>query len=111
MFFGNEFFTETCGDAAKSFQILIGNIFDQFLGHPDKKVIDFLSLNLDDDDLLNLGSILYVLIYNNAKYRKDLEQIVNVFLQKAQYSDRPERDVVFKVALSMVAAPWGSRRC
>lgn len=68
----------------------------------NKSVIDFLSLNLDDDDLLNLGSILYVLIYNNAKYRKDLEQIVNVFLQKAQYSDRPERDVVFKVALSMV---------
>ena len=53
----------------------------------NKSAVEFLSSHLDDDDLLNFGSILYVLLYNNPKYRKDLEETVNVFLQKAQYSD------------------------
>jgi len=68
----------------------------------NKQAVEFLSSHLDDDDLLNFGSILYVLIYKNKKVRKDLKETVDLFLQKAQYSDKKDRDAIFKVALSLV---------
>ena len=64
---------------------------------------EFLTAKHDDDDLLNLGSVLYVLVLKNKKYREDLKEICDEYLQKAQYLDRKEKDLIFPTALSIVS--------
>ena len=65
--------------------------------------VKFLSSQLDDDDLLNFGSILYALVYNNKKYRKNLSEVAEVLLQKSQYLERKDRETVFGTALAIIS--------
>ena len=66
-----------------------------------KSAKEFLNSKLDDDDMLNFASVLYVLVYKNKKLRNELKEIVDFFLQKAQYLEPKDQEFVFKTALAI----------
>jgi len=63
--------------------------------------IEFLSSNLDDDDLLNFGSILYILLYRNKKFRGDLKEVAVKFSEVVEKSNNLDKDVVVGVSKSI----------
>lgn len=65
--------------------------------------IEFLKTELDDDDLLNLGSVLYVMLYKNKKLKDDdMFNLVDRFSEKANSSQRNNKEIVVNTATTIL---------
>ncbi len=68
-----------------------------------KEAQEFLKSKLDDDDLLNFGSVLYILIYKNKRLRDEhIKNLAECYLEKTKETTSLDKEIVVNTAQSII---------